>query len=103
VRMPSMPRFESQRRIHRDVALSARYSNPLANPAVGGRMTSADLVANAYEALCALAYDLGVPRRDDQTPYEFIESFPKELDRLREEAVELTDLFVRANSSREAL
>ncbi|MFA6242996.1 MAG: DUF4129 domain-containing protein, partial [Candidatus Hydrogenedentales bacterium] len=40
------------------------------------------------------AYELGVPRRIDQTPHEFIESFPREMQTLREEAFELTDLYV---------
>lgn len=104
VRLPSLPSApRGVPRVRRDVALSARYVNPLRDPNVGGRMTPAQLVSNAYEALCALAYDLGVPRRDDQTPNEFIESFPPALDRLREEAIELTDLFVRANYSKERL
>ena len=53
-------------------------------------------VTRSYDALCALAYDLGVPRKEDQTPYEFIDSFPAELDSIRDEAHELTELYVRA-------
>ena len=44
--------------------------------------------------MCALAYDYGVPRKPGQTPYEFIATFPKELNSIREEAYELTDLYV---------
>ncbi len=103
IRVPALPKFERAPRISRNVALSARYRNPLRDASLSASMTPADLVANAYEALCALAYDLGVPRRDDQTPNEFIAAFPKALDRLREEAMELTDLYVRANYSNESL
>ena len=35
-----------------------------------------------------------MPRKPGQTPYEFVESFPKELNTIREEALELTDLYV---------
>jgi hypothetical protein len=101
--LPSLPTLRETPRISRKVALSAHYVNPMRDPSTAARLGPAGLVANAYEALCALAYDLGVPRREDQTPYEFIESFPKALDRLREEAVELTDLFVRASYSKDAL
>jgi hypothetical protein len=59
-------------------------------------MAPADHVVYAYEALCALAEDVGAPRRKGQTPYEFIRSFPRELNRLKDEAVELTDLLVES-------
>lgn len=102
--LPSLPALTpAAPRVRPEIAISARYRNPMGDAARAGTMTSAEIISNAYEALCALAYDLGVPRRDDQTPYEFIASFPPALDRLREEATELTDLFVRANYSRERL
>jgi hypothetical protein len=104
VRLPELPSIGGHvPRVRPAVALSARYRNPLGDPALRDRITPRDLVANAYEALCALAYDLGVPRREDQTPYEFIETFPPALNRLREEAAELTDLYVRANYSLHSL
>ena len=53
-------------------------------------------VESSYAALCALAYDMGVPRNIDQTPYEFIEAFPKTMSSIQEEARELTELYVRA-------
>jgi hypothetical protein len=59
----------------------------------------AQAVATSYDALCALALDMGVPRRDDQTPYEFIQTFPKELEGLRDEAFLLTQLYVRSQYS----
>ena len=37
---------------------------------------------------------MGVPRKEGETPYEFIDAFPKVLDSLREEAVELTNMYV---------
>ena len=60
-------------------------------------------VAESYDALCALAEDLGVPRRIDQTPYEFLRAFPRELRGLRREARELTDMYVRSAYSEEPL
>ncbi len=101
--LPRLPSFTPTPRISRKIAISTKYANPLRNPVNVGKLTPQELVSTAYEALCALAYDLGVPRRDDQTPYEFMESFPKVMDRLKEEAVELTDLYVRSSYSKEAL
>ncbi|HIJ73543.1 MAG TPA: DUF4129 domain-containing protein [Candidatus Hydrogenedentes bacterium] len=92
--LPSFPKREKRIRISRDVAICTRYGNPLADPERAAKVTPAEVVEAAYQALCALAYDLGVPRRDGQTPYEFIEAFPKQLKSLREEAVDLTDLYV---------
>ncbi len=57
-------------------------------------MSAADHIEYAYQALCALAYDLGVPREAGETPNEFIARFPKELETLRDEAVELTRLYM---------
>jgi hypothetical protein len=58
-------------------------------------------VESSYTALCALAYDMGVPREVDQTPYEFIAAFPKTMSGIQEEAQELTELYVRAAYSSE--
>ncbi|MBI5095328.1 MAG: DUF4129 domain-containing protein [Candidatus Hydrogenedentes bacterium] len=101
--LPAMPHLERRRRVSRDVATSVQYRNPMGDPARAGRMTVADNVEFAYSALCALARDLGVPRHDDQTPFEFIRSFPRELDSLRDEAYELTNLYVIAAYSPERL
>jgi len=95
-RFPALPRFERRIRISRDVATCTRYNNPLADPNRAAQTTPAQVVEIAYQALCALAHDLGVPRRPGQTPYEFIEEFPKPLQSLRREAVELTHLYVRS-------
>ena len=93
-RVPELPKFRRRRpRIDRNLSMSAKIKNPMAQ---GGDLTTRAMVEGCYDALCALAYDLGVPRKLDQTPYEFIDSLPKELNTLREEAFELTDLYVRA-------
>lgn len=95
--LPKWPSFPRRTRIDRAIATCARFTNPMGDPSRRARMTDADLIEYAYDALCALAYDLAVPRRPDQTPYEFIESFPRELSSLRDEAVELTQLYVLSN------
>ena len=53
-------------------------------------------VESSYAALCALAYDMGVPRNMDQTPYEFIEAFPEAMRPIQVEARELTEMYVHA-------
>ncbi len=102
-RLPSLPQRKRNIRIQRGIATSGKYRNSMGRTDTKTVMTAADHVAYAYEALCALAYDLGVPRQIGQTPYEFIDSFPEELRTLREEALELTRLFVIAAYSPETL
>ena len=53
-----------------------------------------DHIAYAYEALCVLAMDLGVPPPVSATPYEFLEKFPERLGRLEEEAADVIRLYV---------
>ncbi|GMW00919.1 MAG: hypothetical protein AMXMBFR84_20560 [Candidatus Hydrogenedentota bacterium] len=92
-RWPELPSIERQRRVSRKVSRAFLLQNPMAaNPNV----SPADAIAKSYAALCTLAEDLGVPRKTDQTPYEFIGSFPKALRGLQEEAYELTELYVRS-------
>ena len=93
-RLPTLPHRGKRAWVSRDVALCTRYGNPLADPGRAGKITPAEVVEAAYQALCALAYDLGVPRREGQTPYEFIDAFPKELKSIRDEAIDLTNLYV---------
>ncbi|MCP4641837.1 MAG: DUF4129 domain-containing protein [bacterium] len=90
-RLPALPKFKRRRRMDRAMSESVKYSNPLST---APDMPMADQVEHAYNALCALAHDYGVPRRPDQTPYEFMEAFPEELVTLRDEAEELTGLYV---------
>lgn len=92
--LPELPTLRRRRRVDRAVSIAAKYRNPLGDPARARALTPAGQVEYAYNALCALANDLGVPPSTDQTPYEFIRSFPKEMASLREEAEELTDLYV---------
>lgn len=93
-RRPSMPKKSVRRRVQRNIATSAKYRNSMGQEELARRMNVDGHIEYAYQALCALAYDLGVPRQTGQTPYEFIESFPAELEGLREEAFELTRLYV---------
>lgn len=90
MRLPTFPRMQRRVRVSRDVALSVKYENPFADK----QMTPPDIIEFSYSALCALAEDLGVPRRPDQTPYEYIGSFPEVLASLREDAINLTSLYV---------
>jgi len=90
IRVPELPRIRRRRKISRSVSRSAKIQNPLAD----GSRTTAGAIEACYDALCALAYDYGVPRKPGQTPYEFVAAFPNELNSIREEAYELTDLYV---------
>ncbi|MBX3176172.1 MAG: DUF4129 domain-containing protein [Candidatus Hydrogenedentes bacterium] len=93
--LPSLPNLRGTPRIDRGIATCAHYENSLGS-ADRTAMSPADHVAYAYEALCALAYDLGVPREAGQTPYEFIGAFPAPLRKLKAEARELTRLYVQS-------
>jgi hypothetical protein len=93
--LPKLPKVRARVRVHRDVATCGQFVNPLSSKTARAAMSNEDLVSHAYGALCALAYDLGVPRQEGQTPYEFIDSFPKVLEGLQEEAADLTDLYVK--------
>ncbi|MBI1318749.1 MAG: DUF4129 domain-containing protein [Candidatus Hydrogenedens sp.] len=78
-------------RVSRDFATSARFVNPM-----GGRKPLREQVQYSYEALCALAYDIGQPKSPDDTPREFLERFPDRLENLRDSAAELTQLYIVA-------
>ena len=93
-RLPSLPRLRRRIRISRGVATCGQYRNPLSAAPSTRPFTMSDAIAYTYDALCALAHDLGVPRPQGQTPYEFLASFPETLDNLKEEAAELTELYV---------
>lgn len=92
-RLPVLPKRRRSIRVQRDIATSMRY----ANPTTGDRpMPLRAQVEYAYAALCALAYDLGVPRELSQTPFEFLNAFPVELETLREDGEMLTRLYLIA-------
>jgi len=93
-RWPSLPNIRRSHKFKRKGSACFKYSNPLSDSVRSAHMTPADIVAYSYSALCALADDIGVPRHAGQTPYEFIEAFPQPLQTLREEAFELTQLYV---------
>jgi len=95
-RLPALPQRKRRIRVQRQIATSTGYRNSMGDPEQSAVMKVSDHVEYAYQALCALAYDLGVPRQEGQTPYEFIRSFPNELRGLQEEARELTRLYVVA-------
>ena len=80
-------------RIQRRVALSARYDNPLAKPGAAP-MPVSDHIAYAYDALRALAVDVGMPPRPSQTPYEFLDNYPEKLAGMKKEAEEIIRLYV---------
>lgn len=102
-RVPSMPRLRGRYRIDRSIATSSHYENSLGLPPGAEPLTLDDHVAYAYEALGALAYDLGVPRGTGQTPYEFIDVFPRPLRKLKKDARELTRLYVQSAYSPQPL
>ena len=89
-------------RIQRGIALSARYDNPLGRPD-GSRMPPRAHIAYAYDALRALATDIGAPPKESQTPYEFLAHFPAGLRNMREEAEEIIRLYVIAAYSSEEM
>jgi hypothetical protein len=93
LRMPKLPRLQPEIRISRNIATSTRFRNSLGDPDRSQVMTPADHVMFAYDALCALAYDMGVPRQIGETPNEFIARFPRTLRALRDVSFELTGLY----------
>ncbi len=101
VRVPSLPTLRARPRIQRSLSAAARIQNPMHGEGAGSGADVRSFVESSYTALCALAYDMGVPRDADQTPYEFIAAFPKTMSGIQEEAQELTELYVRAAYSSE--
>ena len=89
-------------RIQRSIALSSRYDSPLGKPDTP-RMSTRSHIAYAYDALRALATDIGAPPKASQTPYEFLKNFPEGLQSLREEAEEIIRLYVVAAYSTEEI
>ena len=89
-RKPRRPRVK----IDRAIATCALYHNPLQ-----GQGTLREKIQYSYEAFCALAYDLGVPREEGQTPFEFLERLPEPIEEMRVEAHALTHLYVAGSYS----
>lgn len=99
LQVPRLPALPHRRRVDKRIARSSQFISSLGDPERAASMTLTGHVEYAYDALCALAYDMGVPRRADETPYEFIDRFPAELAGMKEEARELTELYVFASYS----
>jgi hypothetical protein len=95
-KLPTFPKRKRRVRIQRDIAVSAKYVNSMGEEGRSNTFNTNEHIEYAYEAMCALANDLGVPRALAQTPYEFLEQFPKPLDGLRKHAEDLTRLYVLA-------
>ncbi|HOV31954.1 MAG TPA: DUF4129 domain-containing protein [Candidatus Hydrogenedens sp.] len=72
---------------------SIKFVNSLASPEMSKRLTPNEHIEYAYQALCALAEDLGVPKKLNETPLEFLQNLPKNLEVLREEIEEITYLY----------
>ncbi|MCC6145326.1 MAG: DUF4129 domain-containing protein [Candidatus Hydrogenedentes bacterium] len=93
LRLPTLPSIRSDIRVSPKVATSTGFRNSLGDTRRSELMTPADHVMYAYDALCALALDLGVPREPGETPNEYIKRFPRNLRALREVTTELTSLY----------
>lgn len=89
-RKPRRPRVK----VDRDIATCARYQNPL-----NGQGTLREKIQYSYDALCALAYDLGVPREEGETPFEYLARLPEPIEEMRPEAHALTHLYVAGSYS----
>lgn len=89
--LPTLPDFGGRRRIPLEYAACGAFRNPLAESA---HPDDARVLAVSFDALCALADDVGAPRKPDTTPYEFMAVFPKELRGLKPAAAELVDMYV---------
>lgn len=77
-------------------AKSTKFVNSLSDPLLSKRFTPNQHIEYAYQALCALAEDLGVPKKHYETPLEFLLNLPAPLEVLREEIEELTKLYQAA-------
>ena len=86
----------SRPRIQKSLSTAVRIQNPMQGEGLGSGADVRAYVESSYAALCALAYDMGVPRNMDQTPYEFIEAFPEAMRPIQVEARELTEMYVHA-------
>jgi len=72
---------------------SIKFVNSLASSEMSKQLTPNEHIEYAYQALCALAEDLGVPKKLNETPLEFLQNLPQNLEVLREEIEEITYLY----------
>jgi len=87
------------RKVSYKKAKSIKFVNSLSDPVLSKRFTPNQHIEYAYQALCALADDLGVPKKYHETPLEFLVNLPTPLEALREEIEELTILYQTATYS----
>lgn len=72
---------------------SIKFINSLSHPEMTKQFSPNEHIEYAYLALCALAEDLGVPKKHSETPLEFLKNLPQSLEVLREEIEEITQLY----------
>ncbi|MGC8844565.1 MAG: DUF4129 domain-containing protein [Candidatus Hydrogenedens sp.] len=72
---------------------SIKFVNSLSHPEMSKKFNPNEHIEYAYQALCALAEDLGVPKKHSETPLEFLKNLPQSLEVLREEIEEITQLY----------
>ncbi|MCX8065969.1 MAG: DUF4129 domain-containing protein [Candidatus Hydrogenedentes bacterium] len=87
---------KSHRKVNIKSAKSVKFVNSLSDPVLSRKFTPNQHIEYAYRALCALADDLGVPKKHSETPLEFLVNLPAPLEQLREEVEELTLLYQAA-------
>lgn len=76
--------------------------DPFENP-FGRGWSPREIVRHAYHALLAYADLLGCSRQPPQTPYEYLRHLPEPLAPLREDATQLTHLYVQASYAPDAV
>lgn len=92
----SINTMEITRKVSIKTSKSVKFVNSLSDPVLSKKYTPNQHIEYAYRALCALAEDLGVPKKHYETPLEFLVNLPAPLERLREEIEELTILYQAA-------
>ncbi len=90
-RGPKTPK-PKRRRIRKDEALSVRFRNPFAG-VEGAKMTPAEIVRYSFDALAALAADIGCPRQDEETAFEFVHRLPPQLQSIGPQTAYVAQLY----------
>lgn len=82
-----------RKRVSVSKSKSVKFVNSLSHPEMSKKFNPNEHIEYAYLALCALAEDLGVPKKHSETPLEFLQNLPQSLEVLREEIEEITQLY----------
>ncbi len=82
-----------RKKISSSQSKSIKFVNSLSHPEMSKKNSPNEHIEYAYLALCALAEDLGVPKKPSETPLEFLKNLPQSLEVLREEIEEITQLY----------